>query len=167
MPKLPDNYNPIFTFFIKFNLLALPLYIVSIINFDFYFIQSATANVVYYFLNILNFSPVIDGIMITIPVQNGAWAALINSACTGWKSALLFLALVFATPKNNKRFALLFIPLIFAINIVRILFMFWVASFDLAYFELAHAIVWSWGMLLAVLALWIIWIKFNNIVNFD
>ena len=96
--------------------------------------------------------------MITIPVQNGTWAALINSACTGWKSVLLILALVAATPKNNRRTALIFIPVILFVNIVRIVFMFWVASANLAYFELAHTLIWSWGMLLVVLGLWLFWL---------
>ena len=155
--KLLMKDYPVFAFLIKFNILAIPMYAAILLNFDFYILQKATADVVYFLLQVLGFSPVIDGIMITIPVQNGTWAALISSACTGWKSVLLFLALVAATPKNNRRIALAFIPAILLVNIIRIVFMFWVASANLAYFELAHALVWSWGMLLVVIVLWLFW----------
>ena len=171
--KLFNNYHPVFTFLIKFNILALPMYLAILLEFDFYILQQATASIVYSLLQILGFSPTIDGIMITIPVQNGEWAAIINSACTGWKSVLVFLALVAATPKQtnaqgvsysiNKRIALLFVPIILIINIMRIVFMFWVASVDLAYFELVHTLVWSWGMILVIVGFWLLWVlKISN-----
>ena len=146
-------------FLIKFNLLALPLYIVLALNFDFYALEKATASVVFYLLQALGFNPSISGIMITIPVQNGTWAAFINSACTGWKSAYLFFALVMATPLKKKAVAMIFIPLIFLINIIRIIFMFWVAQQSIEYFDIAHALVWSWGMALLVLFLWLFWMR--------
>ncbi len=155
--------HPVFAFLIKFNILAIPMYAAILLEFDFYILQQCTANVVYFLLQFFGFSPVIDGIMITIPVQNGTWAALINSACTGWKSVLLFLALVAATPKNNKKTALIFIPVILLVNIIRIVFMFWVASVELAYFELAHTLIWSWGMIIIIISLWLLWmLKISN-----
>ncbi|MBI4162193.1 MAG: archaeosortase/exosortase family protein [Candidatus Aenigmarchaeota archaeon] len=161
--KLFGNFfedYPVFAFLIKFNLFALPMYAAILLEFDFYILQQFTANIVYSLLQFLNFSPVIDGVMITIPVQNGTWAALMSSACTGWKSALLFLALVAATPGKSmhvKKIALIFVPIILVVNIIRIVFMFWVASADLAYFELAHSLIWSWGMIFTVFGLWILW----------
>ncbi len=175
--KLLNDY-PVFVFFIKFNIFAIPMYAAILLEFDFYVLQQATANIIYSILSFLNFSPLINGLMITIPVQNGTWAAVIDSACTGWKSVLLFLALVAATPKRAnaqgasyhthkkmdiRLLALLFVPVILFVNIVRIVFMFWVASFDLAYFQFAHTVVWSWGMILVIVAFWLFWmLKMNN-----
>lgn len=146
-------------FLVKFNLLAIPLYIVLALNIDFYWLEKMTAEIVFTLLRAIGLSPTINNIVITIPVQNGAWAAVINSACTGWKSAYLFFALVIATSHNlrSKAWAMAFLPLIMAVNILRIVFMFWVASVDLSYFEIVHAIVWAWGMTLLVIGLWVIW----------
>jgi len=146
-------------FLIKFNLLAIPLYIVLALNIDFYWLEKITAGVVVILLKTIGLNPSINNIIITIPVQGGTWAAVINSACTGWKSAYLFFALVIAPPYSlrSKAWAMVFLPLIMAANIARIVFMFWVASVDLSYFGIVHTIVWAWGMALLVLGLWVLW----------
>src|SRR3989338_6829650 len=147
-------------FLVKFNLLAIPLYIVLALNIDFYWLERMTAEIVFLLLKIIGLNPAISNIVITIPVENGTWAAVINSACTGWKSAYLFFALVAATPYSlrSRAWEMVFLPLIMAANIARIVFMFWVASTNLSYFEVVHAVVWAWGMALLVVGLWALWL---------
>jgi exosortase/archaeosortase family protein len=157
------NINPAFSFLIKFNLLAIPLYVVLAANVQFYWLQAITADIVYLSLNFFGFSPAINGILISIPIQGGSWAGLINSACTGWKSAFLFFALVMASHKkiNKKLMAMIVIPTIFLVNVVRIVFMFWVAQTNLLYFEIIHSLLWSWGLVAIVLGLWVVWLRLS------
>jgi len=150
-------------FLIKFNVFAIPLYTIIILRLQWEFLQSLTANLSYYLLEMMGVAAVKAGNSIIIPVANGSWSAFISWDCTGWKSMLLLSALVLATsfPLALKaKGLLLMIPGIFLFNIARTAFMIWfVGAFDLAYFDVVHEIVWSWGLLAAVLALWIAWMK--------
>jgi len=149
-------------FFVKFNLFAIPLYVILYEGWTLPELQKAIADFTMYALTSLGLNPTLDGLIISIPVRNGDWAAVINWDCTGWKSMLAFFALVMATDYPNKRkmLGLLLLPVIFAVNLARIIFMFlWVHWFDLANYQLVHSVVWSWGLILTILALWLVWMK--------
>ena len=149
-------------FLVKFNLIAIPLYVIIILEWRFVELQQMTANLVYGLLNYVGANPAINGYLISIPVKNGTWGALINWDCTGWKSMLAFFALVMATdlPMRRKAYGLLLIPLIYVINLFRIFFMFfYVRTFDLAHYNLVHTVVWSWGLILVILVLWVFWLR--------
>lgn len=151
-------------FFVKFNLFAIPLYVILYEGWTLPALQTWIADFTVYVLTALGLSPVLDGLIISIPVPNGNWAAVITWDCTGWKSLLAFFALVMATDYPNKRkvLGLLLLPVIFAVNLLRILFMFlWVHWFDLANYQLVHAVVWSWGLILTILVLWLVWMKYD------
>ncbi len=153
----------ILRFLIKFNLFAIPLYAILILNFEWAWLQTFTADISYGLLHAIGIAAQRTGDFIIIPVANGQWGAFINWDCTGWKSFLALFALVMATDfplrKKAKGLAVL-LPAIFAINIARIVFMFYfVASFDLAYFEIVHAVIWSWGLIFAILAAWTLWMR--------
>lgn len=156
-------------FIVKFNILSIPLYIFILFNIEFIQLQLATASIVHYLLGASGVPSTLDGISITIPLEGGYWSARIIWDCIGWKSVLFFLALVFATSFSlrKKKLALLFIPAIVFVNIARIWFMFYyVYTNGLSNYEALHALVWSWGMIITVLALWIIWLLYasrNNI----
>ncbi len=150
-------------FIVKFNLLAVPLYIILLLNFEFVELQLVTAQIVESMLHATGVQAVRDGIMISVPVENGWWGARIVWDCIGWKSILFFLALVFATdfPMKKKKWSLLFVPAISIVNIVRIWFMFYyVHAFGLAGYDVLHAVVWSFGLLAAVLVFWLVWLRF-------
>lgn len=159
-----DSVREMLFFLAKLNLFAVPLYAMLLLDVQFAALQSATRDITFYLLNVLGLSPSASGYLISIPIQNGNWAALINWDCTGWKSLLAFAALVFATgrPLKNKVHGLaVFLPLIFAVNIARIIFMFlYVRTFDIAYYQFVHAMVWSWGMIFVILLSWVVWMKF-------
>ena len=102
------------------------------------------------------------GPMIQIPVENGFFGAFIDWDCTGWKSMFALFALIFATdyPIRKKLYGLLLLPVIYLINLIRITFMSWfISNYDLAYYEIVHATIWSWGMIAAILILWVLWMK--------
>jgi exosortase/archaeosortase family protein len=154
-----DDLKRVLKFLILFNLFAIPLYIIILLNLKFIPLMQLTGGLAVGGLRIASIQAVQSGDFITIPVQDGQWAGYIDWDCTAWKSMLAFFALVFATDFSlrKKLKCMLFIPVIYMLNIFRIIFMFWfVSSYGTANYELVHATIWSWGMLLAVLALWVL-----------
>jgi len=163
LKKRNETAFKLLKFFVKLNIFAIPLYVILLLNIQFYSVQLFTASAVNWLLQATGFAAMQNGIMITIPIANGTWLAVIDQDCIAWKSMLAFFALVFATdfPMKKKYVALALLPVIYVINLLRIWFMFfYVSVFDLAYYEIIHAVVWSWGLLLITLALWLLWIKF-------
>ncbi len=151
-------------FIIKFNIFAIPLYVILIADLSFVPLQKFIADFIFNSLNAMGYNPTINELLISIPIKNGDWAATINWDCTGWKSMLALFALIMATDfgTNRKLLGLLLIPVVFAINLLRILFMFfWVKTFDLAYYQTVHSLVWSWGLIFTVLILWFLWMKYD------
>lgn len=164
------------SFLIKLNLFAIPLYAILILDLSFAPMQKLIADATFSLLSAAGFSPSINGLLISIPIKNGNWGAFINWDCTAWKSMLAFFALVMATKgrqtdvqstpswfKGKAAGLMMFLPLIFAANLLRIFFIFYyVRTFDLAYYQIVHDVVWSWGMIFAVLAFWLVWMKKIN-----
>ncbi|MBI2578195.1 MAG: exosortase/archaeosortase family protein [Candidatus Aenigmarchaeota archaeon] len=124
-----------------------------------------TYNIVFSLLAATGFSPAAYGNVISVAVKNGSWGALINWDCVGWKSVLALFALIFATelPLRTKiKGFLLLAPVIYLVNIGRIWFIFWyVVTFDIANFALVHAVVWSWGLITAVIIFWLAWLRIS------
>lgn len=151
-------------FFIKFNLFAIPLYIILYESWTIPAFQQLVASITTYLLSSLGMNPTMNGLLISIPVLHGDWAAFISWDCTGWKSLLAYFALVMATdyPVKRKLAGLLLLPVIFAINMLRIVFMFfYVRTFDLAHYQTVHAIIWSWGLIITIIALWLVWMRWD------
>jgi exosortase/archaeosortase family protein len=149
-------------FLIRLLVWAIPLYIILLLDLSLPQLQHFIADIVTYMLNLAGMHPVLKDLLISIPIRDGSWGAFINWDCTAWKSLLAFLALVMAVDKGDKKKGLvLFLPLIFVINILRIFFMFWfVQTYDLAYFGLVHTLIWSWGMIFTILIFWVIWLRY-------
>jgi len=153
----------ILKFLIKFNIFALPLYLLLLTDWQSGWLQSFTADITYNLLQATGIAAERTGNFIAIQLQNGSWGAFINWDCTGWKSFLALFALIMATDfplkKKAKGLAIL-LPALFLVNIIRIVFMFHFArGFDLAYFDVVHATIWSWGLIAAILVFWVLWMK--------
>ena len=160
------NQVKLLNFLMRMIIFAIPLYVFLIFDIRLFFIQDFVRNTSFFLLSAAGMNPVLQGYVISIPIQEGSWGAMINWDCTGWKSVLFMFALLMATDKRSKAKALglvLFLPLVFIVNIIRIFFMFWfVRTFDLSLFPIVHAAVWSWGLIIAVLFFWVIWMKVTN-----
>jgi len=149
-------------FLIKFNLFAIPLYLIILSGFQWAFLKEATAGSVFVMLRISGIDASIENSYIAVPMSNGSFVASIDWDCTGWKSMFALFALIFATdfPLRRKLAGLVLLPVIYSINLVRIWFMFFFASvYGLAYYSILHATIWSLGLITAILILWIIWLK--------
>lgn len=152
----------ILAFLIKFNLLAIPLYIILMSGFQWTALNQATESAVFNMLIASGVPASISDQFITIPIENGNFAGDVNWDCTGWKSMYALFALIFATAFSlrKKIYGLLFIPVVYLINLVRIWFMFWfVYTYGAAYYSVIHATIWSWGLIAAILALWLVWMR--------
>ncbi len=169
IPKIPEkkrnrNQARTLNFLIRLNIFAIPLYIILFLNLQVVELQEIVANITMYFLRAAGFNPSISDLLISIPIRNGFWGAVITWDCTAWKSMLAFFALVMATDHKSRskwKGLVIFIPLIFIVNLVRIFFMFfYVRTFDLQYYDVVHGIVWSWGLIITILAFWVVWMKF-------
>jgi exosortase/archaeosortase family protein len=165
MGKFLDNRKLLATleFFVKLLLFAIPLYVILIFNLSFGPLQAVVRDLAAWLIGAAGMQPTVAGSVISIPLAGGNWGAAISWDCTGWKSMLVFLALVFATPRSMRDRAkglAIFLPLIFIVNIVRIAFMFYfVQTAGLAYFDLVHAVIWSWGLIAVVLVCWLVWLR--------
>jgi len=161
--KTPKQ-KEIVKFIIKFNIFAIPFYIFLLFNFQINQLISLTDILSRSLLSFTGIQHEVLNNLIILPVENGTWAAFINWDCTGWKSIYAYFALVMATPFTfrKKLFGLLFIPFLYAINILRIWFMFYIASTNLSLFPVVHSLVWSWGLVAATILFFLLWIRFSK-----
>jgi len=87
----------------------------------------------------------------------------ISRDCIGWKSMYSIFALVFATAgkiKDKLKFLVAWIPILFIINIFRVLITMLVGlNFGLQYLEIIHTFLWQEVMIFAVLAVFYLWLK--------
>jgi exosortase/archaeosortase family protein len=144
-------------FLLKFNLLAIPLYVVLYFNFSFPPLQNFLAYLVFQALEILGYKASLNGYFLT--VENFPEIIEVSWDSTGWKSLYALAALVLATPLSNLRkkakFLILALPTLFSINYVRILTTIIISiKFGFKYFEIIHTFLWREGLIFAVVAIW-------------
>ncbi len=150
-------------FLIKFNLFSIPLYLIILTGATWPFLMHLTEGISFSLLQFIGVDASVSGDFIVVPVINGNFAASVSWDSTGWKSMLAFFALLFATDAaiRKKLIGLLFIPVIYFVNILRIVFMFFfVSRYDVAYYNLLHATLWSWGLIITIFVLWVAWMKY-------
>lgn len=160
--KAGKNQGSIVLFLVKFFLLSIPLYIVILADFQVRELVSLTDFLVRHLLSASGIEYQVLNNLIMLPIENGNWAAFINWDCTGWMVMYAFFALVMSSPVawSRKKTALLMIPAIYALNILRIWFMFfYVSEFGTALYPVVHSIIWSWGLVAVALVLWAVWLK--------
>jgi len=150
-------------FLVKFNLFALPLYAILLSGYQSAEVVELTAQFVQSLLTAFNIPFERAGLLFSIAVANGNWGAVINWDCVGWKSLLAVFALVMATDypmKKKLRGLAVLLPAVYIANLLRIVFLIWfVSAYDIAYFAIVHAIVWSWGLIFLILASWALWMR--------
>jgi exosortase/archaeosortase family protein len=150
-----------FLFLVRLNLFLIPFYAVLLSGLELGILKELTLLIVIFVLHLMGLSPVRDGIQITV-MEPYPFGAQITWDCTGWESMFLFVALVFATKTstNSKIHALKFLPLIYLVNIFRIVFVFYfVSALGFRFFDVIHTLVWPWIMVFATLSIWVFWFK--------
>lgn len=176
-PKAKKRLNKliaILLFLLKFNLLAIPMYLLMYLNISVPELQSFVANAVHALLSMLGYSTVVEGYIIKFAAGLTIFSVDINFDCTGWKSMYALFALVIATPvkyrwgweqnwKQKLKFLAIGLPAIFIVNIFRIATTIAVAmSFGAAYLDIVHTLLWQEGLIIAVVAIWYLWLRRVN-----
>jgi len=154
-------------FLVKFSLLAIPLYLLIFANFSMPALQNLVAYLSYSILNAFGIQTKLNQSSLTVVSGFKISVIEISMDCTGWKSAYALLALVIATPaikiRKKFKFLLVSLPVLFLINILRIVSVIYLSlSLEPKYFGLVHDILWQWGLIIAVLSIWAIWLKYEK-----
>lgn len=151
-------------FLIKFNLLALPMYVLMYFNFSIPELQTILANILYKVMNFFGYDVAVNGFLLGLMSASTVYTVEISMDCTGWKSMYALAALTFATPRpNNKekmKFLALGIPVIFSLNFLRLLTTLVAAyKFGFEYLKVIDTLLWREGLILAVVTVWYLWLK--------
>lgn len=157
-------------FLILLNLFSLPLYIILFLGLSFVPLQNMTAIGVSKTLDFLGIDNELKGLSISLEGMSTGFMGKIDWDCTGWKSMLAFAALVLATNESRRKkiLGLALLPAVYIANILRITFVFaYVAYFGAEYFELIHSFMFSFAMIAFILALWVVWLKYFNVRDFE
>lgn len=157
-------------FFTLLIILASPVYFIMQSDISFYSIEENIAKLTVWGLNQTGINATLgigyEKIGMEMPIiilQNFEKPIGIARACTGYRSILALTALILATPKikwkKKLRGILLFAPLLFMLNIVRVYTSVLIAElFGEKWFEIAHTILWREGLIALILILWTLWL---------
>ncbi len=159
-----DKLKDLLIFIVKLNVFLIPLYVMIYYRIDFTWLENVITRSVVGLLRASGIWATYFGNFISVPTPTGSFGGFITWDCTGWKSIIVFLALVFATPSSwtKKLFSLVYTPFIMLINIFRIWFMFaYVHVFGLQNYDYIHHTLWSYGMVMFVILFWFAWYKFK------
>jgi|GEM_PF-1536820 len=163
-------------FLIKFNLLAIPMYVALFVGINFYPLQMFLTDVVYgtfksegYWISrsgitLMLFAPPASSDLSNPPGPPLVETIVMGFDCTAWKTMYAFAALVIATPVAGMRKKLKFILLgsvgLFLINIVRLVTTIKTAyTMGFQYLDITHTFLWREGLIVALLAIWFFWLR--------
>ncbi|MEM5870130.1 MAG: archaeosortase/exosortase family protein [Candidatus Aenigmatarchaeota archaeon] len=150
-------------FLVKLNLLAIPLYLLLYFNFSYQPLQDLVAFLSYKLLSALGVQASLNHS--NLIATKGLKIAFVDVSmdCTGWKSLYALFALTIATPeiklKKKSIFLAISLPSLFFINIARIVVTIYISLLEPEIFGFVHDILWSWGLVAAVLGIWLLWLK--------
>jgi exosortase H (IPTLxxWG-CTERM-specific) len=132
--------------------LALPLYLGFIDG----PLCVGTARVTGFILRILGTGVRVTGTVVSAP----AFSMEVIAACTGAFAFIIFAAAVLAYPCRLTRKAIgigLGVPAIFAVNMVRMVSLFYIGAFLPGIFETAHLFFWQSLMIVSAVLIWLFW----------
>jgi exosortase/archaeosortase family protein len=153
----------ILLFLIKFNLLAIPMYLIIHLNLSFQPLQNFLASLTKISLNLLGYYAIQQDSLVITTSKDQLYSIEVSWDSTGWKSMYAILALTISTPikswKRKLKFMAISIPTIFLINFLRILTTILVTlHYGFNYFEIVHTFLWREGLILAVVCIWSFWV---------
>lgn len=152
-------------FLLKFNLLLIPFYAIIYFDLSVHSLQVAFANFIVTILRFLNYQVRTSEFYLFIGREE--FPIEISMDCLGWKGVYSLFALVFATSgkiKDKLRFLVVWMPVIFVINILRVLFtLIFGLNFGMQYIEFIHTFLWQEVMIAALIVIFYIWLKKGKI----
>jgi len=156
-------------FLLRFNLLAIPLYLAIYTDFSFLPLQTLIAQITAAILKIQGYNIIQNNQTMLTDVDGSIYSIEVSWDSTGWKSLYALAALVMAVSasniKNKLKFLSMGLPMIFVLNLIRILTTILIAlNFGFQYFEIVHTLLWREGLIIAVVVLWYFWLKREKII---
>ena len=152
----------VLVFLVRIILLSLPLYLILWANPSFDSLRYAVRDNALFAANAAGVEADVDEFVLNLNTVDGPVSIDIAADCTGWKSAVAYLALLLAVPgvSNRKRLiGLIGIPVLYAVNVARIAFLLWaVVNMGFGYFQVFHEYLWKLGLSFAVLIVWYAWL---------
>jgi exosortase/archaeosortase family protein len=164
--KTKKKLIQVLIFLIKFNLLAIPFYILNFLDFSIPPLQYLVAFLSHKLLSTIGIQSSLNQNTLIAIKEFKMFFVEISMDCTGWKSFYALSALTLATPKIEIKRKLLFlfisIPSLFFVNIVRIVLTIYFSLIKPESFALIHDFLWQWGLILTIIGLWIVWLRFEK-----
>ena len=169
-PQQKKLWNTL-TFLLRLTVLAIPLYIVIWLNLSLVPLQSVVADQSAWILGAMGFAVTKNNLILSVggasPFTSSPFTFYIGPDCTGWKSMLAFVALIFATlgvAMKKRVLGLVFgIPLIHLGNLSRIIIVVLIErGLGLDAALVFHDWLWQAGLMAIVLFLWLVWLKWEK-----
>jgi archaeosortase B (VPXXXP-CTERM-specific) len=123
-----------------------------------------TADVTGFFLRLVGLAAQVSGRIVSLP----NFSVEIVGECTGIYEMLIFLAAMIAYPAGwTKKLigAVLGIPFLYVINIIRMIFITVVGNWSPKSFDFMHLYFWQVAMILIIVSAWILWIE--KVVHYE
>ena len=121
-------------------------------------VATATARWTSYALNLLGSSTSVDGTILS----SDSFAVNIVAECTAAGPLVLFIGAVAAYPAHVKAKGLgvlLGLVVLTAVNLVRIMSLFWIGSNFPDHLRMAHLLVWQTAIIVLAIIVWLFWVE--------
>ena len=121
-----------------------------------------TARITHFSLRLLGTQCEINGTIISSPV----FSIRVGHECTAIIPMLILFSAVLAFPSTIKQklsCILIGLPVLFVLNLVRVVTLYYIGVYIPDFLETAHFIVWQSVMIVAVIGLWLLWV--GKVVN--
>lgn len=139
-------------------------YLTDKFNPQVYWLNAATAEVTGFFLKPFGMGTRVSGTIISLP----NFSVEVVGECTGLYEMLIFLAAMIAYPAGWKKKlmgAALGIPFLYAVNMVRMVFIMVVGNWSPKTFDFMHLYFWQVAMILIIVSAWVLWIE--KVVHYE
>ena len=121
-------------------------------------LMAVTADVTGFLLKFFGTSVIVSGRVVSL----NNFSMEVVGECTGLYEMLIFLAAMIAYPANYRKKLIgagLGIPLLYVINIIRMIFIAIVGNWSPKTFDFMHLYFWQVAMILIIVSVWILWIE--------
>ena len=139
-------------------------YLTDKFNPQVYWLNAATADVTGFFLKLVGMTTRVSETIVSLP----NFSVEVVGECTGLYEMLIFLAAMIAYPASWKKKLIgagLGIPFLYAVNIVRMIFIMVVGNWSPKTFDFMHLYFWQVAMILIIVSAWVLWIE--KVVHYE
>lgn len=139
-------------------------YLTDKLNPQVYWLNAATAEVTGFFLKPFGMGTRVSQTIVSLP----NFSVEVVGECTGLYEMLIFLAAMIAYPASWKKKLIgagLGIPFLYAVNMVRMIFIMVVGNWSPKTFNFMHMYFWQVAMILIIVSAWVLWIE--KVVHYE